>query len=242
MQRQISPKYLLIIISIAFVSWYFDFFKDPVESVQEITASSKIDMKNSSSNILDKNKLSGNSAKNALAERHTGKKINLSSITSRIPTKLLTAKELKQHQIIQLDPNWRWAMNLSATPKSLYKGSLRDSFGEANNHILYENRVNASSANEFFIENPLVLYSPSRQKYALLTGIFIVTAQSSEDVEKILEDRNFEVVNSFADLRLIFLKPLQSPFNFNEYAQALRNDRRVSHVEYEMLTLNWVKN
>ncbi len=242
MQFKISLKHLLIIFFIALASWYFNFAKNSAESVQETTAASKMTKVDSTPEPSNKNKITANSSLSALAEVQIPKKIRVPKLKSESSFRSIATQDLKQHRISQLDPNWQWVVNLSAIPKHLYKGSLRDSFGEANNHILYENRVNVSSPDEFFVENPLVLYNQNRQKYGLLTGIFIATAKSTEDFKKIIEDGSFEIVNSFANLRLIFLRPLQSPFNYNEYAQALRFDQRVSQVEYEILSMNWVKN
>ncbi len=242
MQYKMSLKYLLIIFFIALASWYFKSPLESVEPIQETTAASKMTKDDSNLVLRDKSKTSANASQSLPVEAQTFKKIRAPKLKPEVSFRSIATQELRQHQISRLGSNWQWVVNLSAVPKHLYKGSLRDSFGEANNHILYENRVNVSSPDAFFSENPLVLYNQNRQKYGLLTGIFITTAKSAEDFKKILEDPNFEVVNSFQNLRLVFLKPVQSPFNFNEYALVLSADQRVSQVEYEILNMNWVKN
>lgn len=242
MQYKMSLKYLLVIFFIALASWYFYFAKPSTESMQETTAASKSDketLKKESQNVA---KNSGKTLQNNLAETQIPKKIRIPKLNSEPSFRSVPTQELKKHLISQLDSSWQWVVNLSAIPKHLYKGSLNDSYGEANNHILYENRQNVSSPDEFFIENPMILYNQNRQKYGLLTGVFIATAKSQEDFKRILEDKNYEVVNSFPNLHLVFLRPLHSPFSFNDYAQALRGDQRISQIEYEILNMNWVKN
>ena len=141
-----------------------------------------------------------------------------------------------------LDEKWLWWGDVTSVSRDQFRSATETALAEIDQQIVVPNRSQASSPSEFYSETPLVLFDPQRQRVALLTGVYVVTAKSAEALSDLLKDGDFEVVNSFAHLQMAFLKPRKNPFNMNEVAAYLGQDGRVKTFEYEILKGNLVKN
>ncbi|MEK6775178.1 MAG: hypothetical protein AABY64_14655 [Bdellovibrionota bacterium] len=159
-----------------------------------------------------------------------------------VPLRTPYQRELLDLGVSSLDKKWHWWSKTTAIFRSNRQQGAEQALAEVEQRVVVDDQSLMSSPSEFYMESPLVLFDPSRQRVALLTGVFIVTAKSEEDFSRLENDVNFEVVNSFSHLKVVYLKPRKSPFSLNEIVQFFNKDERVQSFEFEILKGNLVKN
>ncbi len=164
------------------------------------------------------------------------------SFVKAIPLVAPSADHLQNLQLKVVGQKWKWWANTGVVAKKDSSNASNKTLAEVSQHFVVPRSSQGSSPEEFFPDSPLVLFNPLKKSVGLLTGTYVITTKTENDFADLIQDENFEVINSFSHLRLVYLKPRKAPFNLSEVENALTADRRVQSFEYEILKGNLVKN
>jgi len=159
---------------------------------------------------------------------------------SSVALKLPEAKSLRPLRVTSVNNKWQWWPKVSATHKTKLSPQS-EVLGEVDQHMIISSPEIYSTPQAFSSESPLVLYDSLRKRIGLLTGVFVVTAKNSQDLQSLESDELFSVVNSIAELNLVYLKPKKNSFDLNEVSNFLSHDPRVHNFEFEILRGSLVK-
>ncbi len=195
-------------------------------------------LKKEANNLKEKLLVENTSSDNAIEVRAKAQPAR----SEIVPLKTPYQRELLNLGVSSLDAKWHWWTKTTAIFRANRQQGTEQALAEVEQRIIVNDKSLISSPAEFYMESPLVLFDPNRQRVALLTGVYVVTAKSEEDFSRLENDVNFEVVNSFAHLKVIYLIPRKSPFSLNEVVEFLNKDERVQSFEFEILKGNLVKN
>lgn len=160
-----------------------------------------------------------------------------------IPLVTPSQNQLQTLDLKSVDQKWKWWSDAAVITKnqgnSIAAGAV---LAEVSQHLVIPRNSQGSSVDEFFPESPLVLFDPLKKRVGLLTGVYIIKARSLADMSELENDGQFEIVNAFSELRLLYVKPKKIPFNLSRVEEFLSRDGRVQSFEYEILKGNLVKN
>jgi hypothetical protein len=133
---------------------------------------------------------------------------------------------------VRIKPDWKLVFGVAAVSEQGYPIKKGKILARQNGFEFYKSKQ--TKFNDFDSDRgSLVVFNPDRNQLGVITGIFIVSFNHRDDVEKIAMDYHLQTINVHDHIQTAFLK-VYPGVDLEDVFKKLERDSRIRNVELEI--------